>query len=602
MIYLAGGLVASGASAAGVFSMNPLTGKLTYLGSLPQADHDAAGALFGHRLVVFGGGSSTSSAAVQSFDLASRSGAVTGRMPRALSDLSAATVDGTTYLFGGWNGTTTNTSIYATTDGASFRTVGHLPTGVRYAAVASDGSAVIVAGGQDEQGSPVSNVSRFDPRTDTVTDIATLPEPVSHAEAFQLGGSVYVVGGRDRFGNATNAVWRIDPRTGTITQMPSLARPIADAGVAEMTDQVLLIGGWRGSVVSQILLASLENATGATQDIPLVVGRPTGGGASADPAAVRPFAGLLLVADRGNNRLLVLNPQGHVIWRYPDPSLPPPPARFYFPDDAFWVHGGHAILVNEEDNDVLAEIAYPSGKTLWTYGHAGSPGSSSGYLHQPDDVYPYPGGGVVVADALNCRILFFDTRGLPFRQIGQNGNCAPGMPSTVGYPNGDTPLPNGDLLVSELNGSSISEVTARGRMLWTVHIPHLSVPSDPQRLADGTYLAAGYSYPGAVVRFTSSGKVLWTYRPTSGPGVLDHPSLAAALPNGLFAVTDDYNHRIVLIDPRSDKVAWQYGVTNVSGATAGYLNTPDGLDLLLPGGRTPLHVDFRVSVPRRGRP
>ena len=38
--------------------------------------------------------------------------------------------------------------------------------------------------------------------------------------------------------------------------------------------------------------------------------------------------------------------------------------------------GGHAILVNEEENNLLAEIAYPSGTTLWTYGHAGVGGSA----------------------------------------------------------------------------------------------------------------------------------------------------------------------------------------------------------------------------------
>ena len=183
-------------------------------------------------------------------------------------------------------------------------------------------------------------------------------------------------------------------------------------------------------------------------------------------AAQRPFAGKLLIADRGNNRLLVLNPSGNVTWTYPSPKLPAPPVPFYFPDDAFWVHGGHAILVNEEENDVLAEIAYPSGKTLWTYGHPRVGGSSPGYLHQPDDLYPYPGGGLVVADAKNCRVLFFDPAGHPSGQVGQTGNCTPGLPKTVGYPNGATPMPNGDLLVSEINGARVSRLSAnkQGRL------------------------------------------------------------------------------------------------------------------------------------------
>lgn len=602
-IYLAGGLDSTGRSVDGVFSLDPLTGTLTLLGSLPMRVHDAAGAMISGRLFVFGGGSRQSTDLIQSFDLGTNRGRFAGHLPRALSDLSAATIGGTTYLVGGWDGTTTNATIYATRDGTRFRAVGRLPAGVRYPAVAVAGTDLVVAGGEDRSGRPVRAVSVFDPRGGTLSPVATLPTPIGHAAAFFLGGGVYVVGGRAASGNAIDDVWAIDPASGTLTQKAPLARPVADAGVVTMPTQVWLIGGWRGGAVSQVLRATLERATpsppslGAARVPPSLRGLPT------DPSAVRPFAGKLLIADRGNDRLLVVNAKGHVIWRYPAPSLPAPTVPFYFPDDAFWVHGGRAILVNEEENDVLAEIAYPSGKTLWTYGVARSAGSGTGHLHQPDDVYPYPGGGVVVADALNCRILFFDPRGRPTRQIGATGNCTPGLPDTVGYPNGDTPLPNGHLLISELHGGAIDEVTATGHPVWTVHIPSLSVPSDPQPLPYGdTYVAVNYTYPGAVVRFKSDGKVLWTYRPTSGPEVLDHPSIAAWLPNGLVAVSDDFNDRLVLINPRSNRIVWQYGRMDVPGTADGYLHIPDGFDLLLPGGQTPLHVDFASPRPRAGRP
>ena len=206
---------------------------------------------------------------------------------------------------------------------------------------------------------------------------------------------------------------------------------------------------------------------------------------------------------------------------------------------------------------------------------------------------------MTVADAKNCRILFLDAAGAYDRQIGTNGTCSHGMPATVGYPNGDTPLPNGHLLVSELNGAWVSEVTATGHVVWTHQIPGLVEPSDPQQLADGTYLVASYASPGAVIRFDRSGKVLWYYHPASGPGMLDHPSLAMPLPNGLVAVNDDYHHRVVLIDPRTDEIVWQYG-TGSPGSGPGQLSFPDGMDLMLPGNRLPLHVDFATHVGARG--
>ncbi len=67
-------------------------------------------------------------------------------------------------------------------------------------------------------------------------------------------------------------------------------------------------------------------------------------------------------------------------------------------------------------------------------------------------------------------------------------------------------------------------------------------------------------------------------------------------------MNDDRNHRVVIIDPATDRIVWHYGVTGVPGLTAGHLNTPDGLDLLLPGGVIPLHADFRSSRLHVGRP
>jgi len=428
-----------------------------------------------------------------------------------------------------------------------------------------------------------------------VSRVGALPSRLSAAAAFTLGGVPYVAGGLAVPGGPTDAVSAIDPGGKHSRAAGRLPLPFANAGTAAIGDRVWMLGGWNGQTLSQVSIASLVTVRPAATPSPT----PT---AQASDAAVRPFAGLMVIADRGNNRLLVVNAQKQIVWRYPSPSLPPPPSRFYFPDDAFWVHGGHAILVNEEENDVIAEIAYPSGKWLWSYGRAGVAGSTRGLLHQPDDVYPYPGGGVVVADALNCRVLFFGPHGRPSRQIGRTGDCTPGLPATVGYPNGDTPLSNGDILISEVNGGRVDRVTPYGRVKWSLHVPGIAVPSDPQRLPDGSYLVVDYQTPGRVVRFASSGKVLWSYGPSSGHGMLQHPSLGAPLPNGLVAVCDDYGHRVVLIDPKTDRIVWQYGRQNHPGRRGGLIRYPDGLDLLLPGGVIPLHVDFPSDATTPGRP
>jgi len=138
--------------------------------------------------------------------------------------------------------------------------------------------------------------------------------------------------------------------------------------------------------------------------------------------------------------------------------------------------------------------------------------------------------------------------------------------------------------------------------VWQIRVPGVTLPSDPQRFPDGTFLTVDYNTPGRIVRFSSSGKVVWDYFVESGHGKLGNPSLAAPLPNGLIGVNDDFRHRMILIDPATNRIVWQYGHDDHPGTAQGYLRIPDGFDLLLPGGITPLHIDLATKRVVPGRP
>jgi hypothetical protein len=597
-VYLAGGLLASQESANGVFRLAPSTGTIHSVGTLPHPVHDAAAAVLSGRLLVFGGGASAVEDVVQAVDLRSGSSTIIGHLPTPLADLQAVSDGHTVYLVGGYDGHSPQAAVWSTTNGRSFRKVATLPAGVRYPAVAMLGGRIVVAGGETGSGA-VDAVWSVDPATGTVARSGRLPAATTQGAAFVLGGRLFVAGGMGSNGRPSARVWSVDPARRKVASAGRLPGPLADTAVATMGDTSLLMGGWDGTTLGQVSAARLVTVTAGPKAPATPSATPS---LSSADAKARPFAGLMIIADRGNDRLLVMNAQKQIVWRYPSRKLPQPPSRFYFPDDAFWVHRGHAILINEEENDVVAEIAYPSGRWLWSYGHAGVPGHSTGYLHQPDDIYPYPPAGAVVADALNCRLLFFSPRGRASRQIGRTGDCTPHMPASVGYPNGDTPLPDGDLLTSELNGGTVSRISPTGAVRWSLQVAGAPVPSDPQQVSRGTFLVVDYQTPGRVVEFTRNGHVVWSYGPPSGPGMLQHPSLGAPLPNGLVAVCDDYGHRVVLIDPATDRIVWQYGQRNRPGRRPGLLSYPDGLDLLLPGGVTPLHVDFANPNPVSGRP
>ncbi|HET8528017.1 MAG TPA: hypothetical protein VFL60_03830 [Gaiellaceae bacterium] len=291
-----------------------------------------------------------------------------------------------------------------------------------------------------------------------------------------------------------------------------------------------------------------------------------------------PIPGYLLIADRGNNRMLLVDSAKHVFWTYPRPqagaAMP-----FRFDDDTFFGPRYDRIVSNQEDQHTIQIVSFPGGRVLWRYGHVDRRGSLPGYLNTPDDAYLLPDGLVSVADAYNCRVLFIDRSHRIVRRYGSAGNCRHDPPTALGAINGATPLADGGTLVSEINGSWIDDISASGRLRWSVQAP-VSYPSDPQLLAPNRILLADYAHPGHVLIMTARGRVLWRYGPASGPGELDHPSLAFRIAPGLVAINDDYRDRVVIVDIHTDRIVWQYGHTDTARAAPGYLNTPDGMDLL----------------------
>jgi outer membrane protein assembly factor BamB len=162
------------------------------------------------------------------------------------------------------------------------------------------------------------------------------------------------------------------------------------------------------------------------------------------------------------------------------------------------------------------------------------------------------------------------------------GGCKHDPPRIFGSPNGAFPMRNGRYLVTEIQGAWHSEFDLKtGTVVRSFRVPGVRYPSDSNEFAPGRYVTADYSKPGQLVMFDADGKVLWRYKPT-GRDALDHPSLAIVLPNGMVAANDDANHRVIVVDPKTNRVVWQYGVTGKNGREPGLLNTPDGIDLAPP--------------------
>ncbi len=289
---------------------------------------------------------------------------------------------------GGYTGTYADPTVLATTDGVKFTAVARLRVPVRYPAVASAAGKLFVFGGQaisgPQAGVPVNDIQEVDPTTHSAAVVAQLPEPLQASAAVEIRGNIYLAGGDTTtpqltpsgVGSAnltvpsqatgssklftTATIWAFDPTSRRTLIAGRLQVPVSHAGIAVVGDHAWVIGGESGG--SQV---------GAVQ---MMTPNAAFGTAGAPGAGSPYFGGRLLIADRGNNRLLLLDSSDRVVWRFPSSSSGRDRIGFVYPDDAFFIHHGTAIISNQEQQDTIEELAFPSGKVIWAYGHPRQPG------------------------------------------------------------------------------------------------------------------------------------------------------------------------------------------------------------------------------------
>jgi len=170
--------------------------------------------------------------------------------------------------------------------------------------------------------------------------------------------------GQSRAGGSTvPAIWAFDPAARRLLAAGRLQVPVSHAAAAVTGSTAWIVGGESGgAAVSAVQMLRPDRAFG------------TAGAAGAGSPY---FGAKLLIADRGNNRLLLMDAAMHVVWKYPSPGLPTDPLRFCFPDDAFFTGHGTAIISNQEQNETIIKLA-------WQYGITGKPGTAAGQLNTPD--------------------------------------------------------------------------------------------------------------------------------------------------------------------------------------------------------------------------
>jgi DNA-binding beta-propeller fold protein YncE len=173
--------------------------------------------------------------------------------------------------------------------------------------------------------------------------------------------------------------------------------------------------------------------------------------------------GPIMIADEGNNRIVVVDPHGKPRWIFPQKGDLKPGQTFATPDDVFLSPDGKSIIATESEHQMVAIIDIATKKITFEYGVAGKGSRLKGHLNNPDDAMMLPDGRLVVADIKNCRILYIDPKTRKTSQLGTTGYCYHNPPKSFGSPNGAFPMRDGRFLVTEINGDWVSAIVVCSR-------------------------------------------------------------------------------------------------------------------------------------------
>ena len=291
--------------------------------------------------------------------------------------------------------------------------------------------------------------------------------------------------------------------------------------------------------------------------------------------------GNVLISDQFNNRVVEVAPDGHIVWTFGsgNPTLcNPGPSTIIGLNDAERLSGGLTLTVGTgipagsqsypkgcADNRVV--VVNQQGKIVWQYGQAGVTGSGPNQLNTPVFAIQLPNRNIMVVDQANNRVIEIDRNS---KQIVWSYGPKSG-PGALNNPNSAELLPNGNILIGDENNNRVIEITRDSTIVWQ-YSQGLSAAAFASRLPNGDTLIADSSH-SRILEVTPNKKVVFEYftNTDSSSNSAPLPTNAVQLANGEISIADQFNHRVLIVNP---KVKFQYGTTNVAGNGTGQLNGP----------------------------
>jgi hypothetical protein len=299
-VLIAGGMSAAGDQPSLLTSAelyDPATGTFSFTGSMAYGRHDHTATLLSDGRVLIAGGfvpdptADVYPATAELYDSATGRFSPAGALAMPIADHTATLLPDGRVLISGGTAPATMPQIVAfaqmydpsvkpqsslPTRGAFRATGSMVHPRARHAAVRLADGRVLVAGGEDENASPIASAELYDPTTGRFSSTGSMAHSRDYPDATLLAdGRVLVTGGYDATGGAIASAELYDPATGSFNDTGSMAYPRVDFTASLLADGRVLIAGGQPSQNSVPVVAVAElydpstgtfTATGSMQE------------------------------------------------------------------------------------------------------------------------------------------------------------------------------------------------------------------------------------------------------------------------------------------------------------------------------------------------
>jgi hypothetical protein len=305
--------------------------------------------------------------------------------------------------------------------------------------------------------------------------------------------------------------------------------------------------------------------------------------------------GNVLIADQLDNRVIVVDRQGNILWQFGNGDSVPGPSSIVAPNDAELLPTNEVLMAGTGTpvggepgcrpggcvDDRVIIVDYSTKQIVWQFGgHAG--GSGSGQLTGPTSAVLVPtasGDHVLISDQGNGRVVEVDRTSkqivwqFPRRGDGGSYTCSPQSAER---------LLTGNTLIADQGGNRIVEVSPPGEIVWqypeVINVAALNFPSSASRLPDGHTLIADTNN-NRVLELDDQKNIVWSYltitRTPLGNASLATPTSAVRLANQHTLVTLIEEDQVIEVDhATSPNVVYTHGELGVAGGLPGLLNQP----------------------------